>query len=164
MCDFQVTSEPVKTDVSSYIRVSYQKVTRSALGQHLPASPSSSPRFSTMMQICFLSWRGLENFRQHLLHSRLLGARLSPPSGARGLSPLGITLFSASSSSGLAFFVDPFGLPLFLFMTENSAKEARRHHVVTGGDRAGHALNFQVWKYVWFHVFVKKESLKQFQK
>ena len=115
-------------------------------GALLPASPSASPRFSTMMQMCLRSWRGLENLRQHLLHSRLL-----PSSGARTPSAPGRVLRSASSSSGLGFFVDPLGLPLFLFMTENSAEETRGHRGVTEGNRVGHALGFQAWKYVCFH-------------
>lgn len=93
----------------------------------LPPSPSSSPSFKTIMQICFLSWRVLENFRLHFLHSKLPGetSDSSSPSSVPGrVSSLWTGLFSATSSSTQNFLVDPFGLPLFLFTTRSSRKES----------------------------------------
>ena len=129
MCHFQVITEPA--DAAPHGWSSLPATHTASAAQQLPASPSSSPRFSTMMQMCFLSWRMLENFRAHLAHSRRLGAGLRPSSGASGQASLGPTMLSASSSSVLGFFVDPLGLPLFLFMTESSAKETRGSNGVT---------------------------------
>lgn len=96
------------------------------LGVFLPPSPSSSPSFRTIMQMCLVSCRVLENFRLHFLHSRLPG-ETSDGSGLSsvpaGVSLLGTGLFSATSSSTQNFLVDPFGLPLFLFATRSSRKE-----------------------------------------
>lgn len=95
------------------------------LDMFLPPSPSSSPSLKPIMQICFLSWRVLENFRLHFLHSKLPGetSDSSVPSSVPGrVSSLGTGLFSATSSSTQNFLVEPFGLPLFLFATRSSRK------------------------------------------
>jgi hypothetical protein len=63
-------------------------------------------------------------------------------------------MFSTSSSSALGFFVDPLGLPLFLFMTINSVKEARGHYDIICSQLPKHENMFQASN------FIKNEESK----